>query len=71
MAVFAGPGPFTALRISHTVANSLAYSLGCPVANSAQSDWRTACLEQLQAGAKTPIKPTYGQPANITHPKKD
>ena len=44
--VFAGPGSFTGLRLSHAWANALAYSLELAAANDGSSDWRKVCLQK-------------------------
>lgn len=61
--VWAGPGPFTALRIVHSFANGLAYGRQIPAANSADpDDWRADCQRQLRSGRRRLIVPVYGQP---------
>ncbi len=71
LVVFEGPGSFTGLRIGHTVANTLAYSLDIPIVTTDGDDWITTGLAKLAAGdnAKV-ILPAYGHAANITKPKK-
>lgn len=61
--VWAGPGPFTSLRVAHGFANSLAYGLQIPAANSADpKDWRADCQRQLRSGRRRLIVPVYGAP---------
>ena len=69
--VFEGPAGFTDLRITHTVANTLAYGLGLPVVNASGPDWRQACRQRLAAGENDGIvKPDYGRPPTVTARKK-
>ena len=71
VAVFSGPGSFTNLRISHTLANTLAYSLEIPVVNAQGSSWQDKCYQALTSGENYRIiKPDYGHPPNITKPIK-
>ena len=71
VAVFAGPGSFTGLRIGVSVANALGYGLQIPVAASQGEDWQDSGLEKLK-GLSTfrPIEPEYGAPIFITKPTK-
>ena len=48
LGVFAGPAAFTDLRITHSVANALAYGLGIPVINAGGKSWRPGCLRLLR-----------------------
>lgn len=69
--VFAGPAGFTDLRITHTVANSLAYGLGLPVVGASGPDWRQTCRRRLAAGENDRIaKPDYGSEPSVTARKK-
>lgn len=71
LGVFAGPAGFTDLRITHTVANALAYGLKIPVVNSAGQTWRSKSWQKLnQGGDFKIITPSYGRPASITKRKK-
>ena len=70
VAVFAGPGPFTALRIVHAIANTVGYSLNCPVANSDKESWQADCIDQIKTNRTKIIVPVYGRPPNITKQKK-
>ena len=61
--VWAGPGPFTSLRVAHSFANGLAYGRQIPAANSVDTqDWRTDCQRQLREGRRQLITPVYGAP---------
>ena len=61
--VWAGPGPFTALRVTHSFANGLAYGLRLPAANSADpANWQADCQRQLRTGQSRLIVPVYGAP---------
>jgi tRNA threonylcarbamoyladenosine biosynthesis protein TsaB len=69
--VFKGPGSFTGLRIGITVANSLAYGLGIPIAGAESDQWIANGLQELQANHDDKlVMPTYGAEANITVVKK-
>ncbi len=68
--VYAGPGSFTGLRISHAMANALAYASDIPVANASGEGWKQDCLDQLASGGKKIITPDYGREARITQQKK-
>ena len=71
LGVFAGPAAFTDLRITHAVANALAYGLGIPVVNAGGRNWRRSCRRLLAEGKDFKIiKPAYGRPAQITERKK-
>lgn len=68
--VFEGPGSFTGLRISVTVANTIAYANGCRIVGSGGDDWITNGLEQLKSAKPgNIIVPHYGAEPNITKPK--
>lgn len=69
--VYAGPGSFTGLRISHTIANSLAYSLNIPIVSTSGKDWVKEGITLLQSGKNIYIaQPEYGAEAHITPQKK-
>lgn len=60
---WAGPGPFTSLRVAHGFANGLSYGLQIPAANSADTkDWAADCQKQLRSGRQQLITPVYGAP---------
>jgi tRNA threonylcarbamoyladenosine biosynthesis protein TsaB len=70
VAVFAGPGSFTGLRIGISVANALADSLQIPIVGGSGESWRADCVEKLLAGKNDEIVvPEYGSPPHITPPK--
>lgn len=71
IAVFKGPAKFTNLRICHTLANTLSYSLGIPAVNAGGQDWEKTCLAALPKAPKnTIIVPEYGSLPKVTKPKK-
>ncbi|MEM6998082.1 MAG: hypothetical protein AAF413_04190 [Patescibacteria group bacterium] len=70
--VYAGPGSFTGLRISHAVANSLSYGLDIPAVNSTGDDWAKDCVKRLMDNPKSRniVTPEYGREARITKQRK-
>lgn len=71
LVVFEGPGSFTGLRIGHTVANALAYSLSIPVVTTQGDNWLEFGLSRLAKGDDDKVAlPHYGGEANITKPRK-
>ena len=83
LAVFAGPGSFTGLRIGATIMNTLASSLDIPIVAvtnsdfSAQNDenstddWREIARQKLANSENDKIVlPFYGREARITKPRK-
>jgi tRNA threonylcarbamoyladenosine biosynthesis protein TsaB len=69
--VFKGPGSFTGLRISVSVANAIGYALKVPVVGVMGEDWLKSGIDGLDS---TPIGkivlPEYGGEPNITKPRK-
>ena len=71
LVVYKGPGSFTGLRIGFSVANTLAYSLDCPIVTTNDSDWIEQGLELLKNSKSTkPVFPFYGSEVHITKPRK-
>lgn len=71
--VFCGPGSFTGLRISVSVANALSASLNIPVVGSTGNGWIKKGLSRLpfaQEQKSTLAIPQYGSEPHITTPKK-
>jgi len=69
--VYGGPGSYTGLRISVSVANSIGYSYKIPVVGTSGDSWVYSGLEKMDSTAAfVPIAPIYGGEAYTTKPKK-
>jgi tRNA A37 threonylcarbamoyladenosine modification protein TsaB len=69
--VFKGPGSFTGLRISHSVANALAYAQNIPIVARSGGKWLEQGIKDLQGGQNEKIvTPEYGVSPKTTSPKK-
>jgi len=68
---FLGPGSFTGLRISTTVANTLAVSLSIPISGTTGKVWIESGIRMLKQGSNLKrVIPFYGRDPNITTPRK-
>lgn len=68
---FKGPGSYTGLRIGMSVANALAYSIGCKVVATNSENWQTAGVTLLSQGkGEEVVLPEYDAPAKTTQPRK-
>lgn len=71
LAIFAGPGSFTGLRIGVSVFNALADGLQIPIIGVSGDDWMQAAQQRLDAGRNDQIVAViYDGEANITQPRK-
>lgn len=69
--VYQGPGSFTGLRISVSVANALRSGLQLPVVGGKGDNWYLEGVQKLEDGADEEIVvPDYGREPHITTPKK-
>lgn len=69
--VYQGPGSYTGLRISVSLANSLGYSYKIPVVGVSGDNWLSKGLSKMQDITKfSPITPIYGGEVYTTKPKK-
>ena len=69
--VYKGPGSFTGLRISATVANTIAYSLDIPIVGSEGDAWLKSGIGRIIAGNyDRVVMPHYGAGPHITSPSK-
>lgn len=69
--VYEGPGSFTGLRISISVANTLGYSNSIPVIGVSGDNWQKLGLSKIKhVKYFKPISPIYGGDVYTTKPKK-
>jgi tRNA threonylcarbamoyladenosine biosynthesis protein TsaB len=69
--VYQGPGSYTGLRISISVANALGYSLDIPVVATTGQDWKNLGIIYLKTNKTfTPVSPAYGGQVYTTTPRK-
>jgi tRNA threonylcarbamoyladenosine biosynthesis protein TsaB len=69
--VYEGPGSYTGLRISISVANSIGYSNNTPIVGSTSDDWISEGIKKLATSNEfTPVSPVYGGEVYTTKPKK-
>lgn len=68
---FGGSGSFTGLRIGHTFANTLAYSLQCNITDGRGDAWLEDGINDILRGVNKKILiPEYGAEPNITSPSR-
>lgn len=71
LVVYEGPGSYTGLRISISVANTIGYANYIPVEGSSGDDWIEQGLEKITKITKyAPVSPVYGGEVYTTKPKK-
>lgn len=71
LGIFAGPGSFTSLRISHSVFNTLAYLYKIPIVSSNETNWLQINIKELTNGNNMhQVVPFYGEEARVTKPRK-
>lgn len=71
IAIYKGPGSFTGLRISMSVANALAYSQTIPIVAKTGNDWLKESVKALADGQNDQVAtPEYGAPVRVTKPRK-
>jgi tRNA threonylcarbamoyladenosine biosynthesis protein TsaB len=69
--VYQGPGSYTGLRISISVANALAYSLNIPVVGSSSDNWRDIGVKSFKEKSNLKlVSPIYGGDVYTTAQKK-
>lgn len=70
--IYEGPGSYTGLRISISVANSIGYSNKIPVVGVSGVDWIEHGLQQLKSVNTfiKPVFPQYGGEVHTTKPRK-
>lgn len=71
IAIYAGPGSFTGLRIGHSFANTLSYAQNVPVVATEGQAWLLDAVAKLQlVQGKQSVRPVYGGEARTTKPRK-
>ena len=71
LVVYKGPGSFTGLRISITVANTIAYVQHLPIIGETDETWNEIGVRRLIAGENDQIVlPLYGAEPRITIARK-
>ncbi len=69
--VYEGPGSYTGLRVSVSVANALGYSLSVPIIGATAEGWRQKGATKLASKSEfSPVSPVYGGQVYTTQPKK-
>lgn len=71
IAIYKGPGSFTGLRVSMSVANALAYAQAIPIVAKSGENWLMESVDGLMAGQndRTAL-PEYGAPVHTTPPRR-
>ena len=74
LVVIKGPGPFTAIRVGVTVANTLSLAIEVPlygIKKTKSFNYKNIINQVINSrvNADKFIKPCYGQEPNITKPK--
>lgn len=68
---YKGPGSFTGLRISISVANAIAFQNNIPIVGTNGSDWTIDGIDTLMNNENDElVLPEYGAPVHITKPRK-
>jgi tRNA threonylcarbamoyladenosine biosynthesis protein TsaB len=69
--VYQGPGSYTGLRISISVANSLGYALDIPVIGTGGDNWQNDGIKNINDIQNfKQVSPLYGGDVYTTKPKK-
>ncbi len=71
IAIYAGPGSFTGLRIGFSVADTLAASLNIPIVATKGEQWISKAIAELSINSSyEQVLPEYGSLPHITKPKR-